>query len=78
MTTFASVTAVLKVMIIEAKPVLSMCMMVRGENFWPVIALKVCNILGCLSFLRSNLRLADFFQTKVEVHHQQVVVTSVV
>ena len=76
-----SVTTVLKVVIIESMSVSSLFMMVRGANFPPIIAWKVSKTLGSFSFSRSNLNLvcfgfANYFQTKVEGHHQQVVVTS--
>ena len=41
-----SVTAVLKVMIIESKCVSSLFMVVRGVNFLPIIAWKASNTLG--------------------------------
>ena len=52
-----SVTAVLKVVIIESRFVSSLFMMVRGANFPPIIAWKVSNPLGSFSFSRSNLSL---------------------
>ena len=76
-----SITAVLKVVMIESRSVSSLSMMVRGANFPPIIAWKVSNTLGSFRFSRSNLSLvcfwlADSFQANVEGHHQQVVVTS--
>ena len=69
-----SVTAVLKVVIIESMSLSSLFMMVRGANFPPIITWKVSNTLGSFSFSRSNLSLvfwlADSFQTKVEGHHR--------
>ena len=58
-----SVTAVLKVVIIESMSVSSLLMMVRGANLPPIIAWKVSNTLGSFSFSRSNLSLvlAAFF-----------------
>ena len=55
-----SVTAVLKVVIIESMSVSSLLMMVRGANLPPTIAWKVSNTLGSLSFSRSNLSLVCF------------------
>ena len=55
--TGCSVTAVLKVVIIESRSVSSLIMMVRGVNFPPIIAWKVSNTLGSFSFPRSNLSL---------------------
>ena len=55
-----SVTAVLKVVIIESMSVSSLLMMVRGANFLPIIAWKVSNTLGSFSFSRSNLSLVHF------------------
>ena len=76
-----SVTAVLKVVIIEFMSVSSLLMMVRGANLPPVIAWEVSNTLGSFCFSRSNLSLVCFgslisFQAKAEGHHQQVVITS--
>ena len=83
-----SVTAVLKVVIIESMSVSSLLMMVRGANLPPIIAWKLSNTLGSFSFSRSNLSLVCFGllifvfcffgQAKVEGHHQQVVITSIV
>ena len=50
-----SVTAVLKVVIIESMSVSSLFMMVRGANFPPIKAWRVSNTLGSFSFSRSNL-----------------------
>ena len=55
-----SVTAVLKVVIIESMSLSSLFMMVRGANFPHIIALKVSNTLGYFSFSRSNLSLVCF------------------
>ena len=55
-----SVTAVLKVMIIESMSVSSLLMMVRGANLPPIIAWRVSNMLGFFSFSRSNLSLVRF------------------
>ena len=55
-----SVTAVLKVVIIESRFVLSLLIMVRGANLPPIIAWKVSNTLGSVSFSRSNLSLVCF------------------
>ena len=76
-----SVTAVLKVVIIESMSVSSLLMMVRGANFPPIIVWKVSYTLGSFSFSRSNLSLVcfgllSFFQVKAKGHHQQVVITS--
>ena len=50
-----SVTAVLKMVIIESMSVSSLLMMVRGANLLPIIAWKVSNTLGSFSFSMSNL-----------------------
>ena len=50
-----SVTAVLKVVIIESMSVSSLLMKVRGANLPLIIAWKVSNTLGSFSFSRSNL-----------------------
>ena len=55
-----SVTAVLKVVIIESMSVSSLLMMVRGTNLPPIIAWKVSNTLESFSFSRSNLSLVCF------------------
>ena len=55
-----SVTALLKVVIIESMSVSSLLMMVRGANLPPIIAWKISNTLGSLSFSRSNLSLVCF------------------
>ena len=55
-----SVTAVLKVVIIESMSVSSLLMMVRGENLLPIMARKVSNTFGSFSFPRSNLSLVCF------------------
>ena len=55
-----SVTAVLKVVIIESMSVSSLLVMVRGANLPPIIAWKVSNTLGSCSFSRSNLSLVCF------------------
>ena len=55
-----SITAVLKVVIIEYRSVYPLSMMVRGANFPPIIAWNVSNTLGSFSFSRSNLSLVCF------------------
>ena len=50
-----SVTAVMKVVIIDSMSVSLLLMMVGGANFPPIIAWKVPNSLGSFSFSRSNL-----------------------
>ena len=55
-----SVTAVLKVVIIESMSVSSLLVIVRGANLPPIIAWKVSNTLGSFSFSRSNLSLLCF------------------
>ena len=76
-----SVTAVMKVVIIESISVSSLLMMVRGADLLPIIAWKLSNTLGSLSCSRSNLSLVCFgllifFQAKAEGRHQQVLITS--
>ena len=55
-----SVTAMLKVVIIESMSVSSLLMMVRGVNLPPIIAWNVSNTLGSFSFSRSDLSLVCF------------------
>ena len=76
-----SVTAVLKVVIIESVSVSLLLMVVSGANLPPVIAWKVSNTFGSFSFSRSNLSLVCFgllifFPAKAEGHHEQVMITS--
>ena len=55
-----SVTAVLKVVIIESVSVSLLLMMVRDANLPPILAWKVSDTLGSFSFSSSNLSLACF------------------
>ena len=55
-----SITAVLKVVIIESRSVSSLSIMVRGANFPLITAWKVSNTLGSFSFSRSDLSLVYF------------------
>ena len=52
-----SITAVLKVVLIESMSAASLFMVVRGADFPPIIARKVCNTLAFFSFSRSKLSL---------------------
>ena len=52
-----SVTAVLKVVIIEFRSISSLFIMVRSRNFPPILVWKVSDTLGSFSFPRSNLSL---------------------
>ena len=49
-----SVTAVLKVVVIESKVVFSLLMMVRGANLPPIIAWKISNTLGSFNNKRQR------------------------
>ena len=55
-----SVTAVLKVVIVESMPAFSLIKMVRGAKFLRIKAWKVSNTLGSFSFLKSDLSLVCF------------------
>ena len=55
-----SVTAVLKVVIIESVSVSLLLMMVRDANLSPILAWKVSDTLGSFSFSSSNLSLVCF------------------
>ena len=55
-----SVTALLKVVIIQSMSAFSLFMMVRSANFLPIIAWQISNTLGSFSFSRSNLSLVCF------------------
>ena len=68
-------------MIIESTSVSSLFMMVRGENFLPIIAFEGFQHIGIFQLFEVKLEsrvfwLADFFQVNVESHYQQVVVVS--
>ena len=72
----ASVTAVLKVMIIESMSESSLFMMLRGANFPPIDSLEGFQRIGISQLFEVKLQscvfwLADPFQTKVEGLHQQ-------
>ena len=55
-----TVTAALKVVIIESRSASLLFTMARGANFPPVTAWKVSNTLGSFSFSMSNLSLVCF------------------
>ena len=75
-----SVTAVLKVVIIESRSVSSLSTMMRGEKLPIYHSLEGFQHIGIIQLFEVKLEscvfwLADSFQAKVEGLHQQVVVT---